>query len=393
MSEYQYYEFLAVDRPLDASALSSLRAMSTRAHITATSFINTYQWGDLKGDPRKLTERYFDAFLYTANWGTRRLMFRLPARLLDLDTAQQYCSTDLAQAWEHGENVIVELWRDDEDGGGDWEDEDEDGEGRLTSIIPVRAELAGGDLRLLYLGWLLSVQAGVIEDDALEPPVPPNLRMLEGPLSSVVDFLKIDSDLVAVASEASEDVKATAVSQRKLATWVARLSSAEKDALLLRVLNGQDAQLRTELLRRFAGQAAARPEAQKPRRSAVELVESAQLLRQERERLAAQRSAHQRQQRERAAAIAREKRLDELAGEGERAWLRVTTLIETMKPREYDLAVELLRDLSGLAQREDTAPDFIDRITALRQKYRNRSALLRRFDAAGLSTLLPRPSP
>lgn len=44
MSEYQYYEFLAVDRPLDASGLSSLRAMSTRAHITATSFINTYHW-------------------------------------------------------------------------------------------------------------------------------------------------------------------------------------------------------------------------------------------------------------------------------------------------------------------------------------------------------------
>jgi hypothetical protein len=48
--------------------------MSTRAHITATSFINTYHWGDLEGDlegdPHKLTERYFDAFLYTANWGT-----------------------------------------------------------------------------------------------------------------------------------------------------------------------------------------------------------------------------------------------------------------------------------------------------------------------------------
>ena len=42
-------------------------------------------------------------------------MFRLPARLLDLDTVHQYCSTDLANAWAHGDNVIVELWRDDED--------------------------------------------------------------------------------------------------------------------------------------------------------------------------------------------------------------------------------------------------------------------------------------
>ena len=65
MSEYQYYEFLAVDRPLDTKALAAVRALSTRARITPTSFVNTYQWGDFKGDPRALVERYYDAFLYT----------------------------------------------------------------------------------------------------------------------------------------------------------------------------------------------------------------------------------------------------------------------------------------------------------------------------------------
>jgi hypothetical protein len=54
VSEYQYYEFLAVDRPLDAKALAAVRALSTRARITPTSFVNTYQWGDFKGDPRAL---------------------------------------------------------------------------------------------------------------------------------------------------------------------------------------------------------------------------------------------------------------------------------------------------------------------------------------------------
>ena len=78
MSEYQYYEFLALDRPLTDKQRAELRSISTRAEITATRFVNEYQWGDLKGDPRKMMERYFDAFLYLANWGTRRLMFRLP---------------------------------------------------------------------------------------------------------------------------------------------------------------------------------------------------------------------------------------------------------------------------------------------------------------------------
>jgi hypothetical protein len=93
-----------VDRPLDADQLDRLRALSTRAELTSTGFVNTYHWGGFKGNPRALMEEYFDAFLYTANWGSRQLMIRLPARLLDLETAQRYCGTDSASAWAHGEN-------------------------------------------------------------------------------------------------------------------------------------------------------------------------------------------------------------------------------------------------------------------------------------------------
>ena len=52
MSEYQYYEFVAVDRPLSQAQQGQLRAVSTRARISASSFVNEYQWGDLKADPR-----------------------------------------------------------------------------------------------------------------------------------------------------------------------------------------------------------------------------------------------------------------------------------------------------------------------------------------------------
>ena len=68
MSEYQYYEFVAIDRPLSARQLGEVRALSTRAQITPTSFVNTYEWGNFRGDPRVLMERYYDAFLYLANW-------------------------------------------------------------------------------------------------------------------------------------------------------------------------------------------------------------------------------------------------------------------------------------------------------------------------------------
>jgi len=73
MSEYQYYEFQAIDRPLSERERGELRACSTRATITSTRFANHYEWGDLKGDPRAWMEKHFDAFLYVANWGTHWL--------------------------------------------------------------------------------------------------------------------------------------------------------------------------------------------------------------------------------------------------------------------------------------------------------------------------------
>jgi hypothetical protein len=60
MTEYQSYEFVALDRPLTADEMAELRAISTRAEITPTRFWNEYHWGDLKADPADLLARYFD---------------------------------------------------------------------------------------------------------------------------------------------------------------------------------------------------------------------------------------------------------------------------------------------------------------------------------------------
>ena len=66
-------------------------------------------------------------------------------------------------------------------------------------MVQVRSEIAAGDLRLLYLGWLLSVQWGEVDDDDAEPPVPTGLGQLSRALRAVADFLSIDADLLAEA--------------------------------------------------------------------------------------------------------------------------------------------------------------------------------------------------
>ena len=105
MSEYQYYEFQAIERPLTKRHIRELRRYSTRASITSTRFVNHYEWGGFKGDPSAWMAKYFDAFLYVANWGTRELMLRFPRRVPDLATANHSCG-GAASARSSGDFVI-----------------------------------------------------------------------------------------------------------------------------------------------------------------------------------------------------------------------------------------------------------------------------------------------
>jgi hypothetical protein len=214
LSEYQYYEFLAVDRPLDKRAQAEVRSLSTRARITATSFVNEYHWGDFSGNSSKMMERYYDAHLYLANWGTRHIMLRLPRSLFDLDVAGQYCIGDEVTAWTAGKHLILSLASQAEEESWDYEPQ-----GSLASIVGVRGELSAGDHRALYLAWLAGYGTWERDEsdfddednDEPEPPVPAGLRTLTAPQRALADFLRLDDDLLAVAAEASPPLgKATA---------------------------------------------------------------------------------------------------------------------------------------------------------------------------------------
>jgi hypothetical protein len=119
MSEYQYYEFRTIDRFLTPEQMSDLRALSSRAEITPNSFTNTYNYGDFRGNPRKLMESYFDAHVYVSNFGTLTFMLRLPQTVIPDDTLALYAVEDSLDWWTTDEHTIVD-WQLNEDGGGDW---------------------------------------------------------------------------------------------------------------------------------------------------------------------------------------------------------------------------------------------------------------------------------
>jgi hypothetical protein len=373
MSEYQYYEFLALDRPLTEEQRAELRAVSSRAEITATRFVNEYEWGDLKGNPRTMVERYFDAFLYLANWGTRRLMFRLPRGVLAAETAGRYCGTDTASFVETGSHLILSLYVDREPDGY-WEEPG----GQLAAMVQARSELAAGDLRLLYLAWPLALQSDEMDDEDTEPPVPAGLGDLSAGLQAVVDFFEIDEDLIAVAAAASPAIQEPG----GLAEWTASLPAEEKDALLARVAAGEGMQVQALLLRRFRAASGSPPAA--PARTAAELWEAAADRKEARVRAAERCRREEEARRVTAQAAAYARRLDQLAARTEEAWAKAAELIGTKRPRDYDLAVSLLRDLQALAERQENPEAFRKRFSEMRAQHQRKPSLLDRFDQAGL---------
>ena len=125
----------------------------------------SYEWGAFKGDPARLMENWFDLHFYLANWGSRRLMIRWPARLVDQHLLGAFLrEVDCATLRSAGQNLILDIGVDEVESE-DWDD----GSGWLAALAPLRADVLGGDLRLFYLLWLTAVEADVFEPDEPEP--------------------------------------------------------------------------------------------------------------------------------------------------------------------------------------------------------------------------------
>lgn len=59
---------------------------------------------------------HFEAFLYLTNWGTRRLMFRLPAPALPAEVAVPFACPDTFSVSRAGEFILVDYHLDEEQG-------------------------------------------------------------------------------------------------------------------------------------------------------------------------------------------------------------------------------------------------------------------------------------
>ncbi len=373
MSEYQYYEFQAVDRPLTAGEQQELRALSTRARITATSFVNSYEWGDFKGSPSRLVERMFDLHLYLSNWGSRRFFLRLPKKFVDRIWLNGVLSeVDCVETRIVGEHFVVEISRD------ELEVEDfDDGAGRLAALAPLRANILAGDLRMFYLLWLTGVEADAFPDDTPEPL--PGVGPLDGALEAFAEFFQIDSDLVAAAAERNAQAAGGELQSSDIDSAIRALSEKERLGLLSRLYHG-DLLVGVELRRRVRESVAERTRVEPPKaRTVGELRARAGEIAAARERAAEAAVLAERERREAEAAEARKKRLAALAARGEAAWREVDTDIERRNATGYDRAKSLLADLRDVASSQGRMNEFEQRLGALRQKHARKAQFIDRL--------------
>lgn len=251
MSEYQYLEFLAVDRPLTAREMDHLRGISSRAQITPVSFINEYSWGGLKADPRDFMRRYFDAHVFLANWGDAIFMVRLPREGIDQKTLKAFC-TSLHLEFEKLPEHWLLTWSLGETENYDRFGYVDEGPGLMTQLAPVREELLRGDLRSLYVGWLRAVTTEETDPDDLEPLALHGLHKLTAAQQALAEFLEVDIDLLAGVGSGSQTIQTDAADEAALDAWLDNLPKSEIRGYLRQMLDGQGASAERALKRRHA---------------------------------------------------------------------------------------------------------------------------------------------
>lgn len=387
MSEYQYYEFAAVDQPLNPTQKKELRALSTRAAITERSFVNEYHWGDLKGDPMEWMQRYFDAHVYSSNWGDCRLLLRVPAEVLD-PAMVEACTADdpFAFVANNSGDVCVLDWSLSDDS-----DEKErfwsrsDGPGWMARLLPLRAEIAAGDTRPLYLGWLARIRHGEYNDNTVEPPLPAGLANLSAAQQALAEFLELDPDLLSAAAAASAPDRTASAAE--IEGWLDELPQPLLRATARLLLTGQAVAAERKMRHAFQswrGTVSAE-RAAPARRCVQEIFQDMEAVRAKRLRTEGQRAAAAERKRQ----ALRNEQLTALAATHQLIWMQIDSLLLRSSGASYDQALQLTRDLEEGMRHAGRAAEFRAGLVTLLSTHGKRRAWVDRLKEAGLMPLLP----
>ena len=371
MSEYQHIEFRAVDRPLTDTELAYARRQSTRAEISRWSFQNFYTFGDFHGNVKELLRRGYDVHLHYANFGIRKVAMRLPN---GLPFAKKIWSQYIGKGelkWtpdRRGAGGILTLDPYHEAGELDelWEFER-----YMHSMIEVRSRIIAGDLRALYLLWLVSV----IDDQedfsgTAEPPVPAGLAEIAKDFHHFLEFFGLDPLLLSAAAEGSSNAPSRDSQEHILQQWITSQDEVDAKSLLLAFLTKDSAAVRAETIAKVLG---VQSNSSWPTialgRTCQKLLERAAQLRQAQNEKERKKRAAARKRKAAKQARERQERMVQMVRNPQK-WLRkVDQLVAARGTDNYEAAAEILDELREALADKDGKQITHKHAAHLAQKY------------------------
>ena len=372
MSEYQYYEFVAIERPISDEGLRYAEGCSSRADVSRIHWRNVYNFGSFGGSVETLL-KYYDAHFYIANWGTVRFAVALPEGCLDLKAIQPYLRgsdpyEETLSVKSSAERCVVWWERNEEDGLG-WTE----GEGIINRLIGIREDLMRGDYRALFLGWLADFDpdewCDPKDNGVLVPPIPAGLDSLTPALQTLIEQFPVDPDGLAVAAGHSQD---TMPDRIPVAAVLDKLPVPKMKALLGRVAEGDGSRVMSELNRLTY------PPVETPIDEGITCVDFATKAIEVREaRLTKEARAAAAERRH--AATARKRHLEGVMKRADTIWTGLDPLMEEKIASAYDSVAARLKELRDAYKQADKDTEFQDRLSAFRERYSRRPAMIRRI--------------
>src|SRR5579884_711382 len=413
MSEYQRYEFMTVDRPLTRAELDAVDNLSSHIEASSTHAFIEYHWGDFKHDPIKVLRKYFDGFLYWANWGSPQFALRFPHGVLPADLIAHYDFNNWVSFSRYSDYDILDIHFGELEAPDMWTDYD------LGSLIAIRDELMEGDMRALYIAWLAAQKTlsgrtsyrrkpvnrddyeydddeyddeydddgeyyeedeeeeeeEEIDDDSGEKeiyeisimPVPPGFATLTAAQQALAELLQLPQELLAAAGQHSRS--ATPAARDDFASWVELLPQNRRTDYLVRLACNEPglSRLLVKELRELNPDKTENPPTGEQIPYATLSAESkAMKVRLEQER----------RERER---LERERHLQAVHEQQDDYWLRVEDGAQRKNAWGYDEATKLLVDLRDAANHFKESQQFQSRFNTWIQSHLRRPALLQRL--------------
>ena len=377
MSEFQYYEFQSIDRDLSKEEMEEVAEMSSRVVLTSRRAVFTYSYSSFRYDIESVLLNYFDAFLYMANWGSKRLMFKFPEELIDFDFIKEYnatCYENYFKIYKKQNYVLIDIDINYEDENW-WLDEEQS---LLYEMVEIRRDILNKDYRSIFLIWLNFLNMNYMGEE-LGPKdkvdlnlIPANLKEIKGGLRTLVEFYSINVDWINAASKYSNTVLEADVDYAKI---VKSLPQDVKDEFLLKMLSGEtNLVIKLKNVIDGLGKKKEKKKKGKKKKSKDEITigELISDVKSEEEK----REIKEEEERQEAYL----KRMQSLAKNEKYTLKEIEALISHGSGKSYDNVLSNLLELKELAIYRKKLSEFEEYVEELKENYSRKSALMRRLE-------------